>query len=70
MEFFQKGVIMENLRSRSDVAFRRRMRDQYEVFSEIESRYKRLKKCKRIPAVIRERRLNGLVGKMNALSKR
>ena len=61
---------MENLRSRSDVAFRRRMRDQYEVFSEIESRYKRLKKCKRIPAVIRERRLNGLVGKMNALSKR
>lgn len=61
---------MENLRSRSDVAFRRRMRDQYEVFSELESRYNRLKKGKRIPAVIRERRLNGLVGKMNALSKR
>ena len=70
MEFFQKGVIMENLRSRSDVAFRRRMRDQYQVFSEIELRYKRLKKRKRISAVIRERRLNGLIGKMNALSKR
>ncbi len=69
MEFFKKGVVVMR-RVRHSVAFRRRMRDQYQVFSEIESRYKRLKKHKRISAVIRERRLNGLIGKMNALSKR
>ncbi len=55
---------------RGSVAFRRRMRDQYEIFSEIESRYKRLKKRKRIAKRVQERRLNGLVGKMNMLSQR